>query len=71
MAKIERSAEGITIRECNCSFPESVKRTRIPCRLEAAFYEALFGAEVERSTYMPDGYSACTYELSSGQVRGA
>lgn len=71
MPKIERSEEGITIRECNCPFPESVKQTRIPCRLEAAFFEAIFGAEVERSRYIPDGHPACTYELAPAQVRSA
>lgn len=71
MPKIERTDDGITIRECNCPFPESVKQTRIPCQLEAAFYEALFGAEVERSNYIPDGHPACTYELAPAQVEEA
>ncbi len=63
MPNIERSGDGITVRECNCPFPESVKQTRLPCQLEAAFYEAIFGAAVERSHYIPDGHPACTYEL--------
>lgn len=64
MPQIERGEGTITIRECNCPFPESVKQTHIPCKLEAAFYETLFGAEVERSNYIPDGHPACTYELA-------
>lgn len=71
MPKIERTGEGITIRECNCPFPEAVKRTRLPCQLEAAFYEAVFGTKVERSNYIPDGYPACTYELAPAQVESA
>lgn len=71
MPRVEHGEEGITIRECNCPFPEAVKHTRIPCRLEAAFYEALFGAEVKRSNYIPDGHPACTYELVPSQVRAA
>lgn len=63
MPVIERSEGGVTIRECNCPFPESVKRTRTPCQLEAAFYEEILGAAVERSAYIPDGNAACTYEL--------
>lgn len=63
MPQIDRSEGTVTIRECNCPFPESVKQTRIPCRLEAAFYEAVLGAAVERSAYIPDGHAACTYEL--------
>ena len=71
MPKITRKDNQVTIRECNCPFPESVKQTRIPCQLEAAFYEALFGAEVERSHYIPDGHPACTYQLAPDQVREA
>lgn len=64
MPQIERGEGTITIRECNCPFPESVKQTHIPCKLEAAFYETLFGAQVKRSNYIPDGHPACTYELA-------
>lgn len=71
MPQIERGEGTITIRECNCPFLESVKQTRIPCQLEADFYEALFGIDVEREQYIPDGYSACTYELPLAQTQRA
>lgn len=54
----------VVIRECNCPFPEAVKRTRLPCRLEADFYAQLFGRPAERVTYIPDGFAACTYEFA-------
>lgn len=55
---------GVTIRECNCPFPEAVRRTRLPCRLEATFYERLFDDPIQRVTYIPDGFAACTYEFT-------
>ena len=63
MPDIEREGNRVTIRECNCPFPESVKHTKIPCQLERAFYEALFETELERVTYIPEGNAACSYEM--------
>lgn len=60
-----REAEGrLVVRECNCPFAEAVKQTRLPCRLEEAFYEAIFEADVERIDYMPEGDAACTYVIA-------
>lgn len=53
----------VTMRECNCPFPEAVKRTRFPCRLEATFYERLLDNPARRVTCIPDGFAACTYEF--------
>lgn len=63
MPQVDHDGERITIRECNCPFPESVKKTRAPCHLEKAFYEALFETELDRVSYIPDGNPACTYEV--------
>jgi predicted ArsR family transcriptional regulator len=63
MPEVHRNG-GVTIRECNCPFPEAVKRTRLPCQLEATFYERLFDDPIERVTYIPDGFAACTYEFA-------
>lgn len=54
---------GLVIRECNCPFPEAVRHTRLPCRLEARFFEQLFGERIGRASYIPDGSPACTYEF--------
>ena len=64
MPEVHRNG-AVTIRECNCPFPEAVKRTRLPCRLEAAFYERLFDDRIRRVTYIPDGFAACTYEFEA------
>lgn len=64
MPEVHRNG-GVTIRECNCPFPEAVKRTRLPCRLEATFYERLFDGPAQRVTYIPDGFAACTYEFGA------
>lgn len=53
----------VCIKECNCPFRNVVKVTSLPCRLEAEFYQKLFNADVKRTTYIPDGDYACTYEI--------
>lgn len=65
MPKITREDNQVTIRECNCPFPESVKETRIPCRLEEEFYEEIFETDLERVSHIPEGHSACTYEVEA------
>ena len=59
--EIEHGEDELLVRECNCPFPEAVKQTRLPCRLEAAFYEAIFDDRIRRVSYIPDGHPACTY----------
>ncbi len=56
----------VCVKECNCPFREVVKVTTLPCRLEAEFYQKLFGADVERTTYIAEGDHACTYEIPAG-----
>jgi predicted ArsR family transcriptional regulator len=68
MPEIRESEDAVTVRECNCPFPESVKRTRIPCQLEKRFFEAIFQADLDRVSYIPDGNPACTYEVSRDKV---
>jgi predicted ArsR family transcriptional regulator len=63
MPEIRQDEAGIVIRECNCPFPEAVKHTRLPCRLEAQFFEHIFGKHIARVAYIPDGSPACTYEF--------
>lgn len=53
----------VTIKECNCPFREVVKETRLPCKLEAIFYQKLFNDEVERTSYIAEGDFSCTYEV--------
>ena len=60
---IRREVGRLVVRECNCPFSEAVEKTRLPCRLEAAFYEALFDCRIERVSYIPDGHPACICEF--------
>jgi predicted ArsR family transcriptional regulator len=68
MPEIEEKEGAVTVRECNCPFPESVKQTRIPCRLEKNFFETLFQTTLDRVTYIPDGNAACSYEVGAEPV---
>jgi len=63
MPEVRQDEDVLVIRECNCPFPEAVKQTRVPCRLEAEFFERIFGKRIGRVTYIPDGSPACTYEF--------
>jgi predicted ArsR family transcriptional regulator len=65
MPEVRADEEGVVIRECNCPFPEAVKKTRLPCRLEAEFFERLFEAPAIRVAYIPEGSPACTYEFGT------
>ncbi len=56
--------DSITVKECNCPFSEIVKETRLPCKLEAMFYSQIFGDQVERTAYIPDGDHSCSYKIS-------
>lgn len=70
MPEVNEEEQTVTVRECNCPFPESVKRTRIPCRLEEEFYKTIFETELERVSHIPEGHSACTYEIEVEHVSG-
>lgn len=62
MPEVRVEEDRVTVRECNCPFAEIIGTTELPCASEVCFYEALF-EEVERTGHMPDGDSACVYEL--------
>ena len=68
MPEVDEDESSVTVRECNCPFPESVKQTRVPCQLEKKFYETIFETELARVTYIPDGNPACTYEVSKEEA---
>ncbi len=53
----------LVIEECNCPFTDTVKETRLPCKLEAKFLQDFFAATLDRVTYIPNGNHACTYHL--------
>jgi len=69
MPEITADGDQVTVRECNCPFPESVKETRVPCKLEKKFYETVFETALDRVSYIPDGNPACTYEFKADAAR--
>ena len=60
---VDEEQNRITVRECNCPFREVVKETRLPCQLEAEFYQKLLHPEAGRTTYIADGDFSCTYQM--------
>lgn len=62
--KFDDQKQSLAVKECNCPFSEVIKETRLPCKLEAMFYEKLFGKGIERTTYIADGDYACSYEFA-------
>ena len=65
MPEIVVSGQRLELRECNCPFAETVRHTRLPCYLEARFFEQLLGREAVRVAYIPDGSPACSYTFIS------
>lgn len=51
------------LSNCNCPFPQAVRATRLPCRLEARLYERVLGRKIARTGYIPDGDPACVFEF--------
>src|SRR5690606_19577090 len=49
------------VREHNCPFPQTVKVTRLPCRLESKFIQWALRHPIERKEYLLNSDTACTY----------
>ncbi len=64
MPELVVNDQGLEIRECNCPFTETVRHTRLPCYLEARFFEAVLGLPTSRVAYIPEGSPACTYTFN-------
>jgi DeoR family suf operon transcriptional repressor len=58
------SGEGAQLRHCNCPIQDVAARSGHPCQQEQELYQRLLGAMVARSTWMGDGDSSCTYEIT-------
>lgn len=65
MPQIERKGSKITVRECHCPYPEAIRATQLPCKLEAEFIKRALKIVVERVGYIPSGDAACTYTNKS------
>ena len=66
----DESDGNVIVRECNCPFKSVIRETRLPCRLEARFYEKVFGRKVSRTSFIPDGGDACTYRIEQANPSG-
>lgn len=62
MPDVHVEDDRVVVEECNCPFAKIVDATDLPCASEACFYDALF-ERVERTSHIPDGDTACAYEL--------
>lgn len=65
MPQIRIKDDLISVEECNCPFSETVKETKLPCKLEAQFIQKVFNADLKRVNYIPDGNHSCDYELQA------
>jgi predicted ArsR family transcriptional regulator len=63
---VELPGGGLAIRHCNCPIQDVAVRTPLPCKNEQEMYERLLGAPVERSTWVREAASDCTYQVRVG-----
>ena len=66
---VELPEGGLAIRHCNCPIQDVAVRTPLPCQNEQEMYERLLGAPVERSTWVREAASDCTYQVKEGSKR--
>ncbi len=64
MPEVKLTDNHINIQECNCPFSETIKETRLPCQLEALFFEKILNAELKRVSHIASGSTSCVYELA-------
>ena len=64
MPNIQIDDNRIVVEECNCPFSETIKETKLPCKLEAVFIQKILNADLSRVNYIPDGNHSCSYDLN-------
>lgn len=66
MTEVKDNGDGtFAIRHCNCPIADVAAATGHPCRTEQSMYERLLGTEVERTTWLANADTACTYVVKS------
>ena len=64
MAEVVELGDGaLAIRHCNCPIQDVAARTGLPCVNEQHMYERLLGADISRTTWMPEADNDCTYVM--------
>jgi predicted ArsR family transcriptional regulator len=66
---VELGDGGLAIRHCNCPIQDVAARTGLPCVNEQQMYERLLGSAVDRTTWMAEGGSDCTYVMKESSKR--
>ncbi len=67
---VEAPDGSLQLRHCNCPIGDVASRTGHACHHELEVYRRLLGAEVERTKWVGDGDTDCTYEITTKR-RGA
>lgn len=63
---VELPGGALAIRHCNCPIQDVAVRSALPCVNEQEMYARLLGAPVERSTWLRESATDCTYEVKEG-----
>lgn len=61
MAVVEEGDGVPELRLCHCPLRELIEVSKVPCRAEVDFVEALVGEKLARIGYMPAGDATCCY----------
>ena len=66
MTDVTDNGDGtLVIRHCNCPIADVAAATGHPCHSEQSMYERLLGTEVERTTWLANEDTACTYVVKT------
>lgn len=61
MPEFKQQKQSVEVKECHCPFPEAIRATQIPCKLESEFIQWALKTPMERTSYFPQGDLACAY----------
>lgn len=56
-----------SLRLAHCPIRSVVDVTHLPCRAELALVESLLGRKLQRTDYLPDGGTSCSYRAARGK----
>ena len=62
--------EPVRLRLCHCPLRDLVAVTHLPCRTEMELVEKLLGRPLERTQFIPDGATSCTYSVGAAPRPG-
>jgi predicted ArsR family transcriptional regulator len=67
MAEVVEEPNGaLSIKQCHCPIGDVAAEVGHPCRMEMGLYSRLLGVDLERSSFLPDHDSNCTYVVTNG-----